>query len=131
MNRRTFLKTLGAVGAVAVLPVKWVAEQVPDYSFVSAGRASGDAFWSGFNTVRIAAANASAESKRLADVVCTGHNDGTTIQAVIDRLGPGGTVFMTGGTFYMDRGIDLTGRAGAITGCHFIGTPGTVLRLSG
>lgn len=131
MNRRTFLKTLGAAGAALILPVKWVAEQVPDYSFLSAGRASGNAFWSGFNTVRIAAANASAESKRQADVVCTGHNDGTTIQAAIDQLGSGGTVFMTGGTFYMDRGIDLTDRGGAITDCYFVGTPGTVLRLRG
>lgn len=113
MNRRTFLKTLGAVGAVAVLPVKWVVEQVEPRSI-----------W-------IVASDSSPAAKRKADVVCTGHNDGSTIQAAIDRLGPGGMVFMTGGTFYMDRGIDLTDRGGVITECHFIGTPGTVLRLRG
>lgn len=72
MNRRTFLKTLGAVGAVAVLPVKWVVEQVEPRSI-----------W-------IVASDSSPAAKRKADVVCTGHNDGSTIQAAIDRLGPGG-----------------------------------------
>lgn len=105
MNRRTFLRTLGAVGAALVLPVKWVAEQVPDYSFFAAGRASGDAFWSGFNTVRIAAANASAGSKAAAHLVATGADDQATFDEAYALLPDGGTILLSEGDYHIPNGL--------------------------
>lgn len=100
MNRRHFLKMLTSVGVAATLPIGWIVER---------------------DRVVIAASNASPASKRAADVVCTGRNDGTTIQAALDSMAPGRQVFINGGTFFLDRPIDFSRHSGFTTGCHFIG----------
>ena len=102
MNRRSFLKLLGSVGAVAALPLGWLATKP--------------------QTIRIAAFDSPPALKAAADVVCTGHNDGATWQAAIDRLADNGSIIVQGpGTFYMDRTVALPSGS-VIVGCHFTGS---------
>jgi hypothetical protein len=93
MDRRTFLKTIGAAVAVLALPLKWAGGQIAQ------GR-----------TIRVAAADSSSYWKSQADFVATGHDDQLTIQRAIDVAGPG-TVIFTEGTFHISDTLTLNGNA--------------------
>lgn len=101
MNRRQFLKALGAVSAAAILPIGWLSQQ--DH-----------------NTQRIAAHDSPPHIKRRAHLVCSGYNDDRVIQAAIDR---GNRVVMDGGTFHLSRTLDFSRsrQLSRITNCTLIG----------
>ncbi len=102
MNRRTFLKGLGAVIAVVAVPVNFLAHKL--------------------TPIFIAASDSPPASKRQADLVTNGRNDAAIIQQAIDQVSArGGAIRMAGGTFYLDNGLDFSGTVGSkVEGCTFV-----------
>ncbi len=52
--------------------------------------------------VRVAASDSPAKDKQEADFVCKGNDDQETIQAAIDAVGTGGTVFLASGNYFIE-----------------------------
>jgi len=79
-------------------------------------------------TVFVAASDARSEVKKMADLVCKGAHDETTIQKAIDMLpSSGGTVKLSEGTFIIDAHNIILRSNIAIEGSGF----GTLLKPSG
>lgn len=97
VTRRGFIKALGATFAVAALPIGWVAAHKPRR-------------WV------IAASDASDAAKARADLVCIGRADNEMIQPILDR---GDSIYMGGGTFYLNNAIELKGEA-VIRDCYIV-----------
>lgn len=101
ISRRSFLRGLAALTAVALIPVQ---------IFVRRTR------------LVIASRDSSLSSKLAADLVTDGRNDAAVIQKAVDSMAKGGSVVMLGGTFYLDKPIDLTGtKDSVIVGNRFEG----------
>lgn len=93
MNRRTFLKSLGLVGAALALPFKWISDQVgPTYE------------WFHPTVIRVAASDSSPKWKATAHFVATGHDDQETIKQAIEAVGDGGQILVEG-TFNLSEPI--------------------------
>ena len=82
--------------------LKAVALMITATSFIGTSSASAKG-WSA--TKVVAASNASTDMKANADAVCTGTNDETCIQNVLDTLTTGGKLVLSEGTFNLSNAL--------------------------